>query len=99
MAISLVLDVLRLMRSVLSDEKKLSIAALSQIIPERSSTDDAVICYQPLELLAECIGCGNPNDAAARRADSPLGRHHQRIGDEPSGHRRTHRPAHDLRTD
>jgi hypothetical protein len=44
---------LRAVRSVFKDEKKLSIAALSQTLPDRLiGADDAVIGHQPLELLA-----------------------------------------------
>jgi len=46
-------QVLAAVRPVLSEEKKLSIAELSQTLPARHhGTDDAVVGQQALELLA-----------------------------------------------
>ena len=44
------------MRSVFSDEKKLSMAALSQTLPERLMEQiNAIVGHQPLELLARVL--------------------------------------------
>jgi hypothetical protein len=59
---------LRTVHSVLSDEKKVSIAALSQNITRSAHrADDAVVGHEPLD-CRWYIGCRDRNDAVAHRA-------------------------------
>jgi hypothetical protein len=56
-------------RSVLSEEKKLSIAALSQTFAGPAHrTDDAIVGHQTLELLARILAAlvTRPSDISAR---------------------------------
>jgi hypothetical protein len=70
---------LRAVLSVLSNEKKLSIAALSQTLPDLWSSDD-LVGNQPLELLArilaaligmmqQTVGLASPPDCHDERVD------------------------------
>jgi hypothetical protein len=81
-------------RSVFSDEKKLSIAALSHTLPDRlieQTTPLSAIRRWNCSLVywlprSECSGASG----------LPLSpdRHHQRIGDQLRRHGGAHRPAH-----
>ena len=73
---SLVRYNLRAVRSVFSDEKKLSIAALSQTFPSGSSSNHAVICHQPLELLAAVLAAAIRMMQQRIRLAAPPYRHH-----------------------
>src|SRR5439155_21932871 len=93
LASSRVRYVLRAVRSVFNDEKKLSIAALSQTLPERLIEQTTPIGHQLLELLAGVLA------ATVGMMQQRIGftpspdRHHQGIGDELRCHRSPHRPA------
>ena len=92
MASSLVRYILRAVRSVFNDEKKLSIAALSQTLPDRL-IELAMIGHQPLELFAGVLAATiGMMQQRVRLAPSP-DRHHQGVGDELGRHRCVHRPA------
>src|ERR1700753_1810278 len=85
------------MRSVFNDEKKLSMAALSQTLPDR-----LMLHVMPLSAirrwnwslasaLAAAIGVMHERIRLATAPD----RHHQSIRDQLSRHASTHRPADD----
>ena len=81
------------MRSVLSEEKKLSIAALSQTLADRLIEQMTRVGQQPLELfagvLAAAIGVMQQRIGFAAAPD----RHHEGIGDKLGRHRCAHRPT------
>ena len=84
------------MRSVLSDEKKLSIAALSQTLPDRLIEQvTPMIGHQPLELLAGVLAAAVGVMQQRIGLAPPPDRHHQSVGDELRRHRGAHRPADD----
>jgi hypothetical protein len=81
---------LRTVRSVFSVEKKLSIAALSQQLPDQlteqvspgsASRWNCSLVYAAVRVTQQSIGI----------APSP-NRHHERIGNDLLGHGRTHQP-------
>ena len=78
--------VFRPIRSVFIDEKKLSIAALSQTLPDRlieqvtPSWNCSLVYWLPFRVMQQGVRL-SPD------------RHHQRIGHELSGHGVAHRPS------
>src|SRR5438067_13512783 len=93
LASSRVRYVLRAVGSVFSEEKKLSIAALSQTLPERlieQTTPWSAInrwnCSLVSGVLTAAIGVMQQRVGLASSPD----RHHQGIGDELCCHRRVH---------
>jgi hypothetical protein len=76
--------------SVLRDENKLSIAALSHTLPARLIEQTTAFSHQALELFAGVFAAAIGVMQQRIGLAAPSDRHHQRIGNELCGYRRTH---------